>query len=116
MGAPSLPETWKPFLKDHRLATFKNWPFLEGCACTPEQVRLRGLAGPAPDLRPRPPAGSSVGSRGPGRAPPGSEPCSPLQMAAAGFVHCPTENEPDLAQCFLCFKELEGWEPDDDPM
>ncbi|XP_054449119.1 baculoviral IAP repeat-containing protein 5 [Pteronotus mesoamericanus] len=74
MGGPSLPEAWKAYLKDHRLATFKNWPFLEGCACTPEQ------------------------------------------MAAAGFIHCPTENEPDLAQCFLCFKELEGWEPDDDPM
>lgn len=41
---------------------------------------------------------------------------SALQMAAAGFIHCPTENEPDLAQCFFCFKELEGWEPDDDPM
>ncbi|EPY86773.1 hypothetical protein CB1_000299010 [Camelus ferus] len=38
------------------------------------------------------------------------------QMAAAGFIHCPTENEPDLAQCFFCFKELEGWEPDDDPI
>ncbi|PNJ88241.1 BIRC5 isoform 9, partial [Pongo abelii] len=51
-----------------------NWPFLEGCACTPER------------------------------------------MAEAGFIHCPTENEPDLAQCFFCFKELEGWEPDDDPI
>uniref|UniRef100_A0A8C6CBE3 Baculoviral IAP repeat-containing protein 5 n=1 Tax=Monodon monoceros TaxID=40151 RepID=A0A8C6CBE3_MONMO len=40
----------------------------------------------------------------------GPEPSSPLQMAATGFVHCPTENEPDLAQCFFCFKELEGWE------
>lgn len=46
----------------------------------------------------------------------GPEPSSPLQMAAAGFVHCPTENKPDLAQCFFCFKELEGWEPDDDPI
>lgn len=46
----------------------------------------------------------------------GPELCPPLQMAAAGFIHCPTENEPDLAQCFFCFKELEGWEPDDDPM
>ncbi|KAM9674465.1 baculoviral IAP repeat-containing protein 5-like [Dama dama] len=45
----------------------------------------------------------------------GPELSSPLQMAVAGFIHCPTENEPDLAQCFFCFKELEGWEPDDDP-
>ncbi|XP_029891762.1 baculoviral IAP repeat-containing protein 5 isoform X2 [Aquila chrysaetos chrysaetos] len=37
-------------------------------------------------------------------------------MAAAGFVHCPSENGPDVAQCFFCFKELEGWEPDDDPL
>uniref|UniRef100_A0A8C8E4W7 Survivin n=1 Tax=Otus sunia TaxID=257818 RepID=A0A8C8E4W7_9STRI len=55
-------------------ATFRNWPFTEGCACTPER------------------------------------------MAAAGFVHCPSENGPDVAQCFFCFKELEGWEPDDDPL
>nr|3UIG_A Chain A, Baculoviral IAP repeat-containing protein 5 [Homo sapiens]3UIG_B Chain B, Baculoviral IAP repeat-containing protein 5 [Homo sapiens]3UIH_A Chain A, Baculoviral IAP repeat-containing protein 5 [Homo sapiens]3UIH_B Chain B, Baculoviral IAP repeat-containing protein 5 [Homo sapiens]3UII_A Chain A, Baculoviral IAP repeat-containing protein 5 [Homo sapiens]3UII_B Chain B, Baculoviral IAP repeat-containing protein 5 [Homo sapiens] len=74
MGAPTLPPAWQPFLKDHRISTFKNWPFLEGCACTPER------------------------------------------MAEAGFIHCPTENEPDLAQCFFCFKELEGWEPDDDPI
>ncbi|KAG9469945.1 hypothetical protein GDO78_019282 [Eleutherodactylus coqui] len=37
-------------------------------------------------------------------------------MAAAGFIHCPTGNSPDVAQCFFCLKELEGWEPDDDPM
>ncbi|CAH6776487.1 Birc5 [Phodopus roborovskii] len=74
MGAPALPPTWQLYLTDHRISTFKNWPFLEGCSCTPER------------------------------------------MAEAGFIHCPTENEPDLAQCFFCFKELEGWEPDDDPM
>uniref|UniRef100_A0A3Q4HUK7 Baculoviral IAP repeat containing 5b n=2 Tax=Neolamprologus brichardi TaxID=32507 RepID=A0A3Q4HUK7_NEOBR len=38
-----------------------------------------------------------------------------LQMAKAGFVHCPSENEPDVACCFFCLLELEGWEPDDDP-
>uniref|UniRef100_A0A8C9G0E5 Baculoviral IAP repeat containing 5 n=1 Tax=Pavo cristatus TaxID=9049 RepID=A0A8C9G0E5_PAVCR len=37
-------------------------------------------------------------------------------MAAAGFVHCPSENSPDVVQCFFCLKELEGWEPDDDPL
>nr|XP_038942711.1 baculoviral IAP repeat-containing protein 5 isoform X1 [Rattus norvegicus] len=74
MGAPALPPTWQLYLKDHRISTFKNWPFLEDCSCTPER------------------------------------------MAEAGFIHCPTENEPDLAQCFFCFKELEGWEPDDNPM
>ncbi|XP_041654487.1 baculoviral IAP repeat-containing protein 5b isoform X3 [Cheilinus undulatus] len=38
-----------------------------------------------------------------------------LLMAKAGFVHCPSENEPDVACCFFCLIELEGWEPDDDP-
>ncbi|NWI93298.1 BIRC5 protein, partial [Pitta sordida] len=42
--------------------------------------------------------------------------CTPERMAAAGFVHCPSENSPDVAQCFFCLKELEGWEPDDDPL
>uniref|UniRef100_A0A8C3S3T9 BIRC5 n=1 Tax=Chelydra serpentina TaxID=8475 RepID=A0A8C3S3T9_CHESE len=41
---------------------------------------------------------------------------TPEQMAAAGFIHCPSENGPDVVQCFCCFKELEGWEPDDDPI
>nr|XP_002733289.1 PREDICTED: baculoviral IAP repeat-containing protein 5-like [Saccoglossus kowalevskii] len=41
--------------------------------------------------------------------------CTPKKMAAAGFFHCPTDQEPDLAKCFMCFKELDGWEPDDDP-
>ncbi|KAK5604386.1 hypothetical protein CRENBAI_018386 [Crenichthys baileyi] len=41
--------------------------------------------------------------------------CTPEKMAKAGFVHCPSENEPDVAGCFFCLIELEGWEPDDDP-
>ncbi|KAM4609953.1 baculoviral IAP repeat-containing protein 5b [Polymixia lowei] len=41
--------------------------------------------------------------------------CTPEKMADAGFVHCPSENEPDVACCFFCLIELEGWEPDDDP-
>ncbi|CAG6021422.1 baculoviral IAP repeat-containing protein 5b [Menidia menidia] len=41
--------------------------------------------------------------------------CTPEKMAKAGFVHCPSENEPDVACCFFCLIELEGWEPDDDP-
>ncbi|KAM6071066.1 baculoviral IAP repeat-containing protein 5.1-like isoform 1-T1 [Chlamydotis macqueenii] len=38
-----------------------------------------------------------------------------LKMARAGFIHCPNTNEPDVAKCFFCLIELEGWEPDDDP-
>ncbi|KPP70224.1 hypothetical protein Z043_110965 [Scleropages formosus] len=41
--------------------------------------------------------------------------CTPEQMAKAGFVHCPSENEPDVVCCFFCLKELEGWEPEDNP-
>lgn len=45
MGAPALPPTWQLYLKDHRISTFKNWPFLEDCSCTPERVS-RPLLGP----------------------------------------------------------------------
>ncbi|XP_072523786.1 baculoviral IAP repeat-containing protein 5a [Salminus brasiliensis] len=41
--------------------------------------------------------------------------CTPETMAKAGFVHTPSGNSPDIAQCFFCLKELEGWEPEDDP-
>lgn len=44
MGAPSLPPTWQLYLKDHRISTFKNWPFLEDCSCTPERVSRPLLA------------------------------------------------------------------------
>nr|XP_056718253.1 baculoviral IAP repeat-containing protein 5 [Euleptes europaea] len=72
--ASQLPEWAKLFLAEHRVETFAQWPFKDGCLCTPEQ------------------------------------------MAQAGFIHCPGDNAPDVALCFFCFKELEGWEPDDDPM
>ncbi|NXQ24620.1 BIRC5 protein, partial [Alaudala cheleensis] len=73
-GLAALPEVWWLYFASVRAATFRNWPFTEGCACMPER------------------------------------------MAAAGFVHCPSENSPDVAQCFFCLKELEGWEPEDDPL
>ncbi|KAM3655192.1 baculoviral IAP repeat-containing protein 5-like [Ammospiza maritima maritima] len=73
-GQELLPEPWRLYFHSVRAATFHNWPFTEGCACTPER------------------------------------------MAAAGFVHTPSENSPDVAQCFYCFVELECWEPDDDPL
>ena len=37
------------------------------------------------------------------------------QMAEAGFFHAPSDRDPDIARCFVCFKELEGWEPEDNP-
>ena len=56
-----------------RLKTFKHWPFLDDCDCTP------------------------------------------LRMANAGFYCCGGNREPDLVRCYFCRKELDGWEPEDDP-
>jgi len=41
--------------------------------------------------------------------------CTPKSMALAGFYCCGGENDPDLVRCFFCRKELDGWEPEDDP-
>jgi len=42
--------------------------------------------------------------------------CTAERMAAAGFYLAPTDDEPDLARCFFCRRELDGWEPEDDPL
>ncbi|XP_070596213.1 baculoviral IAP repeat-containing protein 5 [Erythrolamprus reginae] len=42
--------------------------------------------------------------------------CTADKMAEAGFIHCPVEDAFDVARCFICLKELEGWDPEDDPM
>jgi len=41
--------------------------------------------------------------------------CTPKKMADAGFYSCGGDNEPDLVRCYFCRKELDGWEPSDDP-
>ncbi|OXU30739.1 hypothetical protein TSAR_001899 [Trichomalopsis sarcophagae] len=41
--------------------------------------------------------------------------CNPDNMARAGFYAIGGKDEPDLAECFMCCKQLDGWEPDDDP-
>ena len=41
--------------------------------------------------------------------------CTSEKMAKAGFIHTPTETEPDAVKCFVCLKELDGWESEDDP-
>lgn len=46
----------------------------------------------------------------------GSDTCmSKEKMAAAGFYFIGSKREPDLAKCYVCLKELDGWEEDDDP-
>ncbi|KAJ9580201.1 hypothetical protein L9F63_004144 [Diploptera punctata] len=41
--------------------------------------------------------------------------CTSKKMAEAGFFFCGSNKEPDLVQCFVCLKKLDGWEPEDDP-
>jgi len=41
--------------------------------------------------------------------------CTKENLAAAGFHFIGKKKEPDLVQCVVCFKELDGWEEDDDP-
>lgn len=36
-------------------------------------------------------------------------------MAAAGFYFVGNQDEPDLVECFICGKQLDGWESHDDP-
>ncbi|XP_052868349.1 baculoviral IAP repeat-containing protein 5.2-B [Anopheles cruzii] len=41
--------------------------------------------------------------------------CSIRKMAEAGFYWHGTDHEIDIAACFVCGKELDGWEESDDP-
>ncbi|KAK1129789.1 hypothetical protein K0M31_019499 [Melipona bicolor] len=41
--------------------------------------------------------------------------CNPEKMAAAGFFTVGGKEEPDLVECFICSKQLDGWDPEDDP-
>nr|CAD7462278.1 unnamed protein product [Timema tahoe] len=41
--------------------------------------------------------------------------CSPEKMAEAGFYACGSTEDPDEARCFVCMKQLDGWEETDDP-
>lgn len=38
-----------------------------------------------------------------------------FQLAEAGFYFVGDESEPDVVECFLCQKTLDGWEENDDP-
>lgn len=40
----------------------------------------------------------------------------PSQLARAGFVFQPRPSNPDNVSCFLCHKDLDGWEDDDEPL
>ena len=36
-------------------------------------------------------------------------------MAEAGFYYVGNPSEPDIARCYYCRRELDGWEPTDVP-
>ncbi|XP_043204974.1 baculoviral IAP repeat-containing protein 5-like isoform X2 [Amphibalanus amphitrite] len=42
--------------------------------------------------------------------------CTARKMAESGFFRCGGDEEPDLTRCFVCHKEMEGWEAEDNPM
>lgn len=44
-----------------------------------------------------------------------SDKCNVESMAAAGFYFVGNQDEPDLVECFICNKQLDGWESHDDP-
>lgn len=66
-AAAALPEEWQLYLVSTRAATFLNWPFTEGCACTPERVSPAGGAGPGGAGGPG--GGRSAGADGASRPP-----------------------------------------------
>ncbi|EFX05936.1 chromosome segregation protein [Grosmannia clavigera kw1407] len=39
-----------------------------------------------------------------------------IDLARAGFFFNPQPSNPDNVKCFLCHKDLDGWEEDDDPL
>lgn len=43
------------------------------------------------------------------------QPCNAAKMAEAGFYSTATKSDPDLVQCFLCSKPLDGWDAKDNP-
>ena len=38
-----------------------------------------------------------------------------MQLAETGFYFCGTDDSPDAVKCFMCEKDLDGWESSDNP-
>ncbi|KAH8264476.1 hypothetical protein KR038_008936 [Drosophila bunnanda] len=74
-------------LEQHRVESFKDWPFPETSPCSISKSRVLMLF---------------IVTRA-------------LQMAEAGFYWTGTKRENDTATCFVCGKTLDGWEADDEP-
>lgn len=46
---------------------------------------------------------------------PDSYVANPTSLAEAGFYFKPSKDDPDNVRCFICKKELGGWDEDDNP-
>lgn len=79
-------------LEQHRVESFKDWPFPETSPCSISKARaLKIHIVPLFIVTPL------------------------IQMAEAGFYWTGTKRENDTATCFVCGKTLDGWESNDDP-
>ncbi|CAK8690040.1 unnamed protein product [Clavelina lepadiformis] len=41
--------------------------------------------------------------------------CTAEKLSHSGFFRPNPDSDPDLVRCFVCHKDLEGWEPNDEP-
>ncbi|OCB91761.1 hypothetical protein A7U60_g961 [Sanghuangporus baumii] len=58
---------------------------------------------------------SNKSSRGTWPHPDSDFVATPTTLAEAGFFFKPSRDDPDNVQCFICKKELAGWDEDDNP-
>ncbi|TPX15950.1 uncharacterized protein E0L32_000284 [Thyridium curvatum] len=75
--------------------------------------RLSSFHGPQPVHKRR---ASTAGSRAPKALTWPHKSIAAADMARAGFYFNPRPSNPDNVACFLCRKELDGWEEDDEPL
>ncbi|RPA92442.1 hypothetical protein L873DRAFT_1709954 [Choiromyces venosus 120613-1] len=61
-------------------------------------------------------ASSAVGNKNAGSGKWPHEQPSPQELADAGFYFNPSDAHLDNVTCYLCDKDLDGWEQDDDPI
>ncbi|CAK7220124.1 hypothetical protein SCUCBS95973_004052 [Sporothrix curviconia] len=76
--------------------------------------RLASFQGPQPVAKRRPSA--AAGSRAPKALTWPHKSPAPIDLARAGFYFNPQPSNPDNVRCFLCHKDLDGWEEEDDPL
>jgi hypothetical protein len=102
-------------LEKNRLASFtKAWPHNRRRKCNPRRVS----ATPPFPLKPMhslAPGARTLLNTPPPRLHPVPARYRIIQLAAAGFHYIGSEESPDCTSCFMCNKQLDGWDPSDDP-